>query len=237
MTIETDAVKALAIYGDASLCNVKGFLAKHGFVLPEHGKEARLWCERQAGTGDIEACYVAAEMLRWGLFGPTDRNRALELCRTATAAAYPPAILLQASMVERDNERSARLLMEEAAKKGYAAAMYATALKYIVDGVDQAEKELGLRYLRLAATHGYAPAQTTLATHLLEVGGEDNLRQGIELMQEAAYQGSSHAKRMLAHYFETGRYGLRADANKARELRAKADRAEAEVLATWGLDS
>lgn len=235
MAEERDSVKALAIYGDASLANVKAFLLEHGFTLPGDGKEARVWCEGRAMAGDTQACYVAAEMFHLGLFGPIDQKRALELCNVASVAGLAPALLLLASIIERQDERKALALMEESAKKGYAPAMYAAALKYMVDGVNQSDKELGLRYLRLAATHSCAPAQTTLATHLLEAGGEDEIQEGIGLMQEAAEQGSPHAHRMLAHFFQAGRYGFQADAAKASELREEATRIEDESLLTWGL--
>jgi TPR repeat protein len=235
MADERDAVKALAIYGDASLANVKAFLLEHGFTLPDDGKEARIWCEGRAIAGDTQACYVAAQMFHLGLFGPIDQQRALELCNVASEAGVAPALLLLASIVEHQDERKALALMEESAKKGYAPAMYAVALKYMVDGISQSDKELGLQYLKLAARHSFAPAQTTLAAHLLEAGGEDEIQESIGLMQEAAEQRSPHAHRMLAHWFQAGRYGFQADAAKASELRAEAARIEAESLLTWGL--
>ena len=167
METASNPIKALALFGYAGLSEVKAFLERHGFSLPEDGMRARAWCVEQAITGDVHASYVAAEMFHAGLFGPMDQERALELCRVAANAELAPAILLLASITENQDEHKAAVLMEHAAQKGYAPAMYAAALKYLVDGANQLEKEQGLRYLRQAASHSYAPAQTTLAAHLL----------------------------------------------------------------------
>jgi len=233
--VERDAVKALAIYGDASLSNVKAFLLANGFTLPQEGKKARAWCEARAVAGDVQACYVAAEMFRLGLFGPMDQERALQLCTVASDAGLAPALLLLGSLSEGQDERNALALMEKSAGKGYAPAMYAAALKYMVDGVDQSEKEAGLRYLKSAAAHSYAPAQTSLATHLLESGGDEEMREAIGLMKRAAELRSSHAYRMLAHFYQAGRYGCELDPTKASNLRAEADRIEADALIAWDL--
>ena len=228
-----DSMKGLILLGDKDLSLVKRFLEENGFALPMDGERARAWCIAQARAGDVLATYAAAEMFHVGLFGPIDQKRALELCEIAASGGVVPALLLLAELTEDQDENKAVVLMEDAASKGYAPAMYAAALKYLIDGVNQTDKERGVHYLRQAAGLRYAPAQTTLACHLLESGAHHEIREGIEMLQDAAKMESPHANRMLGYFMGAGQYGFKEDAGEAARLKARAEALEAEALRVW----
>ena len=227
--------RSLAIFGDASLANARAFLESKGFVLPRDGIRARAWCEERAEEGDALASYVAAEMSLIGLFGPDNKERALRLAEFAADSGLASAQLLAAAIYEKEDGTKAKALIRMSVEKDYAPALYAAALKYMVDGANESEKQEGLAYMVRAAKSGYAPAQTTLASHLLESGEKAEIVEGLDLMQSAAEQGSAHARRMLAHFYLAGRYGLGVEPAKAAKLKAEAAEIESEALRVWGL--
>jgi uncharacterized protein len=219
--LDREVIRGLLESGDPHFLQAKSFLESEGFDLLGGDDRALDWCIAKADSGDLQAEYIGAVLLAFGLCGLADKVQALNLCRRAAARAYPPAVLLLASFHEEgwggaqiDTKRALELMLE-AANTGNVAAMHAAALFY------QAHDELpeapakARELLRQASELDYPQSQAALATLLLQSEDPSSTREAISLMQRAAEQDFAHAHRMLGYYYKGGQYGLPKDSSKA----------------------
>jgi hypothetical protein len=120
MALASDAVRALAIYGDASLSNVKGFLKGRVRVARRWPESSVLVRGKRAGTGRRATCYVACRDVPFGLVrNPMDQDVVRwSVGQVASDAGVSGcATVLVASITENQDEDRSVALMEQSAKK------------------------------------------------------------------------------------------------------------------------
>lgn len=220
--LDRHVVRGLIESRDPHFLQAKSFLESEGFDLLSGDDRALRWCVAKANSGDLQAEYIAAVLLAFGLCGPADKVQALNLCRRAAGRAYSPAVLLLASFHEEGwggaeiDAKRALDLMLEAANTGNIAAMHAAALFYQThDELPEAAKK-ARALLRRASELDYPQAQVALASLLLRSEDPSSTREAISLMQRAAEQDFAHAHRMLGYFYKGGQYGLPKDSSKAK---------------------
>ncbi len=105
------------------------------------------------------------------------------------------------------------------AEAGDAAAQYQLARQLLVSGA-AVDRDEGLRWLNRAADGGDAEAQYRLVIYFENQAHimRDDPARGVRLLSEAAMQSHPQAMSTLALAYEKGRYGLKRDLYKAREL-------------------
>jgi TPR repeat protein len=230
-----ELIKTLARAQDPHLLDAVKFLARQGFDLRVHGKEAREWCVSKANAGDSQAQYVLAELLLTGLGGDTDQEEALAWCRKAAKAGYPPALLLLSGLVDRTvqtdkaDPESATRLLSESAQAGYPPALRALGLQ-LLKLKDKADRDRGIDYLERAAATGDFASQARLAIVTLESGDLSRRKPALESLQQAAIAGDMHANTMLGYFHLGGSYGLLKSEEKARHYFDRAENLEELIL-------
>ena len=232
--MQRNILRALLAIRDPHVLYAKAFLESAGRSLDDNKDGALDWCLAKALSGDLQAAYVSAVLLYFGLFGLPDKDEALRQCEVAAAMSFPPALLLLASFYEEGaagkppDATMAYELMLKSAGMGNAAAMHAAAQFLLASGTE-AERSNAEKLLRRASDLDYPHAQATLAALLLRESKDSARIEGVSLMQRAAEQDYAHAHHMLGYYYKGGQHGLPRDDARAEEHFARARQLEGQT--------
>lgn len=215
--------------GDAELRMILPKIAALGLDLDLDQPKIRSWCEEGAAHGDVLATFVRAKFLSIGFLGPVDRASAITILEGKTLADYLPAAYLLACLYSEsapnnlDGIEKSISLMHSVAEEKYPSALRSLAFLLMDEkGVDPVSDRL----VRQAAELDDPVALHWIAIRALGESDKSGADDAIELLLRAAGQEYAAACSMLADIYEHGRYGVQADALKAKRFGAKASELE-----------
>lgn len=188
------------------------------------------WLRLAAGRGHARARYNLAICYAEGKGVPASETRALGWLRKAAAQGVPEAQyemayrLLEGRGCARDVFGAQRLLLE-AARSGMPEAQFLladTLLHGFGTGDDAVDTEQGLRWLRAAASAGYAPAELELGVCFSKGRGvQQDPAEAVAWFRRAALKGMAQAQYNLALCYDRGE-GVAPDPEEAADWYRKA---------------
>ncbi|WP_234508695.1 tetratricopeptide repeat protein [Thermus brockianus] len=161
-------IQEAAATGDPVALNVAArYLASSDLPgLSRDPKKAREYWERAAARGYFLARGFLAYDFFFGIGGPPDQKRALELARPlvgfepAATAVWATALYFGQGGLVQNRPEACRLAKDQAKLQAGVATIYGLC---ILEGVAPGERALGLAYLALAAAWKHPPAQSLLS--------------------------------------------------------------------------
>jgi TPR repeat protein len=232
-----------------------GCLFEQGIAVEKSLKQARLWYQKAAELGQVEAMVLLARSYqdsapeqaeRWyrqaAEAGHAEAQFAMATCQQSDPAAAPleafhgyaraaaqghaRAQHALAEQLHSATDRLQRALLQAAAEAGVAQAQWALGEAYAHgDGVEQ-DWFLACKYYQQAADQGHAEALCALGICLSEgFGVKRDMARAFTCFEQAAAQGDPRAQWKLGALYAAGLPGVPADTKQATLLCKRAAQA------------
>ena len=197
--------------GDAAAQTLIAEIYDRGLGVKQDSKQAAVWYEIAARSGNREAQFAYSVKLMEGRDVSQDMELGVEYLQKAADAGHPIANYNYASYIIQQRPtsagyRQAMPYFEKAAEHRLGDAFYSLSQIYkggLTDGIQRPEK--GREWLQRAALAGVDTAQIELAFELVrgENGPKDE-KQAFNWFKRAAIKGNVIAQNRLAHMYLRG---------------------------------
>ncbi len=221
----------LAEKGDAAAQTLIAELYEKGLGIAQDTKQAAVWYEIAAKSGNREAKFALSLKLLKGKDVPKDEKRGAELLKQAADAGHPIAMFNHANQIiaERPTSagyRKALPFYEKAAENRLPDAYYALAVIYregLTTGIQDPDKSHA--WLKKAADAGVDTAKVDLG--IIYLNGTDvpkDINRAFGLLLSAAMEGNVIAQNRMAYMYWNG-IGTKASQIEAAKWHVLAKRA------------
>ncbi len=208
--------------GDAAAQVTLGLLLTTGKEVEKDEAQGVAWFEKAAGQNDAAGIYYLAHSLLDGRGIPQDSDRGMTLLHQAADRNFAPAKMFLGKCcvsglnVKKDVPAGIKLL-EEAAAQENAEAEYILGVLYSGVEKDVPENRMRcLKWLTLAASHGFVPAQTMLGKEYLKA---ENFFWAREWLYEAARTNDDPEAHYLMALQEQNGWGDESAADQVSALK------------------